>query len=264
MPSAAPSAALQRDGKIVVAGVADVPGGQDFLVARFTRQGGIDPTFGTGGFVTTDVGAEIPITMLRSRSPCNLMEGSLRRQTTDGAATDDDTEIAPVRYTPMGALDASFGAHGKISADRDDGDVSAFALRIQPDGKIAVGGYAMLGFELSQYLPDGRPDHAFGTNGVARTELGMLDTAARTLLLRRDGRLVAVGWGEAGGLDDYVVIVRYRRDGGLDKSFGRGGQGDFGSGRRFAGNADSGAPGYSSTVVKCRRTPLKRFVMATG
>lgn len=222
----ATSAAVQRDGKIVVAGVADVPGGQDFLVARFTPQGRIDPKFGVGGFVTTDVGAGDP-DLDAAFAVAVQSDGKIvaAGQTTDGPATEDDTRIAIVRYTANGVLDASFGTQGKISDDRGDRGVFALALRIQPDGKIAVGGYALFwGFRVLQYLPDGRPDEEFGTNGIAQTALGMLDTAVCALVLQRDGKLVAVGWGQAGGLDDYAVIVRYRRDGGLDRSFGRGGK----------------------------------------
>ena len=47
--------ALQPDGKIVAAGATLTPAGHnDFLVVRFARNGTLDTSFGSGGFVTTD------------------------------------------------------------------------------------------------------------------------------------------------------------------------------------------------------------------
>ncbi len=46
--------ALQSDGKIVAAGISSNSTGYDFGLARYTRTGGLDSTFGTGGKVVTD------------------------------------------------------------------------------------------------------------------------------------------------------------------------------------------------------------------
>ena len=50
---AASAVAVQPDGKIVIAGSAF---NGDFLVARYAPDGILDPSFGTGGLVTTDFG----------------------------------------------------------------------------------------------------------------------------------------------------------------------------------------------------------------
>jgi uncharacterized delta-60 repeat protein len=47
------SAVLQPDGKIVVGGTLFGGGQSQFLVARFDATGALDPTFGSGGSVTT-------------------------------------------------------------------------------------------------------------------------------------------------------------------------------------------------------------------
>jgi len=55
------SAAVQSDGKIVVAGEASSADGtlSEFAVARLNENGGLDGSFGTGGKVTTNfVGAQ--------------------------------------------------------------------------------------------------------------------------------------------------------------------------------------------------------------
>ena len=53
------SIARQSDGKFVTAGcVEDALGHPDFVITRYTRKGLLDPTFGPGGVVATDIGAD--------------------------------------------------------------------------------------------------------------------------------------------------------------------------------------------------------------
>src|SRR5262249_19411278 len=49
----ATSVALQADGKIVAAGFANLDGADDFALVRYNSNGTLDPSFGTGGKVTT-------------------------------------------------------------------------------------------------------------------------------------------------------------------------------------------------------------------
>ena len=46
--------AVQADGKPVAAGYADDGPARDFALARYTPNGALDPSFGSGGKVTTD------------------------------------------------------------------------------------------------------------------------------------------------------------------------------------------------------------------
>src|SRR6185436_681768 len=54
--NAAYSAALQADGKIVVAGMTDH--NANFAIARYNADGSLDASFGTGGRITTDLGKD--------------------------------------------------------------------------------------------------------------------------------------------------------------------------------------------------------------
>ena len=49
--------ALLPDGKILAAGSASAADGFDFSLSRFNSNGTLDTTFGSGGRVTTDLGA---------------------------------------------------------------------------------------------------------------------------------------------------------------------------------------------------------------
>src|SRR5262245_34666415 len=52
----ADSVAVQPDGKIVVAGYANIDGGEDFALVRYNSNGSLDTSFGSGGKVVTDFG----------------------------------------------------------------------------------------------------------------------------------------------------------------------------------------------------------------
>jgi uncharacterized delta-60 repeat protein len=51
------SVAIQTDGKLVVAGYSNNGTNSDFALVRYTTNGALDLTFGTGGIVTTPVGS---------------------------------------------------------------------------------------------------------------------------------------------------------------------------------------------------------------
>ncbi len=55
------SAALQSDGRIVVAGSSAAAGRDNFAVARYTRSGALDSAFGVNGIVTTSIGVSSTI-----------------------------------------------------------------------------------------------------------------------------------------------------------------------------------------------------------
>src|SRR6185436_13947049 len=84
--------------------------------------------------------------------------------------------FALARYLSDGTLDASFGSGGKVLtavAEPDEFgpmDAYAFALVIQPDGKILVAGHRnrpppayYTEIVVVRYLADGSVDPAFGT-----------------------------------------------------------------------------------------------------
>src|SRR5262249_12731734 len=56
------AAALQKDGRIVVAGRRQAQGGLDFAVARFRSDGSVDSGFGADGLATTDFGGDDAVT----------------------------------------------------------------------------------------------------------------------------------------------------------------------------------------------------------
>jgi len=212
----ATSVAIQRDGRIVAAGASSTGTGYDFALARYDSTGRLDPTFGVKGRVTTDFGHGEDVAFDLAILPdgrvvvCGL------------AATTGNDAFALARYRPDGTLDPTFGRHGKKITTFPD-NAEATGLAIQSDGKIVVAGsngdqeyYSQ--FALARYRPNGALDLTFGQGGRVLTDLGGFGVAS-DLALQPDGKLVV-----AGATRRRFALARYRMDGTLDPTFGRGGK----------------------------------------
>ncbi len=110
------TAALQNDGKIVVASSLDDNGTIDFGLARFNSDGTIDNSFGTGGVVSTNTGDSFgEILSLAIQTDGKIIAA--------GHSTDQGVhEITLARYNSDGSLDNTFGNNGiaKASINGDD------------------------------------------------------------------------------------------------------------------------------------------------
>jgi uncharacterized delta-60 repeat protein len=200
---AAAIVALQNDGKIVAAGRSD----KEFAVVRYNADGSLDPSFGRDGKVKTRLGTEEKIEDAFARM---ALQDDGKIVVVGRSWQEYSNDIAVVRYNPDGTLDASFGHAGKVMTNFPDPDGKygydeAFAVAVQADGKLVVGGT-----RLVRYNPDGTLDASFGRDGQVETE-------ARALALQRDGKLVVIG------VAGPFALARYNFNGTLDPSFGSGG-----------------------------------------
>lgn len=218
--------AVQADGKAVVVGhgVFSAASGTDFMLVRHLRDGGLDPSFGTGGKVATAFGNgggsdEAQAVAVQPDGKI-LVAGA-----SDQGATGYDFALA--RYNADGTLDATFGTNGRIITSFGNGADRAYALVVQPDGKIVVGGDSNQGangndFALARYNANGTLDTTFGNGGKVLTPIGAngASESIYSLALQTVGgatRIVAVG-----GEGDFIAAA-YRADGTLDASFGTAG-----------------------------------------
>jgi len=216
--------AVQPDGKIVVAGSSNTSQqGFDFAVTRYNRDGTLDTDFNTSGKVTTtltDLADEAYAVALQPDGKI-VVAG----YTIEGTSIQ---RFAVVRYNANGSLDTGFATSGKAVTTFSSGAGRAYAIAIQPDGKILVGGDASitatgLDFALVRYNTDGSLDTGFGTGGMVFTPIkastGRDSIYALTLQnVGGETRIVA-----AGGEGDFL-LARYTPNGTLDSSFGTGGK----------------------------------------
>jgi uncharacterized delta-60 repeat protein len=206
---------LQPDGKLVAAGHSITLEAQtaNFALARYLPAGSLDPTFGAGGLVTTDLGGFDAAFALVLQPDSKLVAAG--RSCQEGTPCD----FVLARYLPDGSLDGSFGVGGKVTTDVElRGQVNALVL--QPDGKLVAAGETFDGpsdFVLARYLPDGSLDGSFGVGGKVTTDFGSFDFVS-ALVFQPDGKLVA-----AGDSGVSFALARYLPDGRLDPTFGVGG-----------------------------------------
>ena len=215
--------AVQRDGKLVVAGTAsDLWGNSDFAIARYNSNGTLDATFGTGGKVIFDLGAYDWAAALTLQSDGKIVEA--------GATVNSRWQpmFAVVRYNNDGSLDGTFGAGGKVTTDFG-GPAQPFAAATQQDGKVLVAGFAHLAagwaFAVVRYNNDGSLDATFGTNGTQTMFFGPASSAqVNAILIQQDGKIVLVGSSNITATDGDLALARLNSDGTADNTFGNGGQ----------------------------------------
>jgi uncharacterized delta-60 repeat protein len=214
-------AALQPDGKIVVAGRRRNFPDDDFALVRYNTDGTLDSAFGAGGTVTTPIGVgDDRAAALAMQSDGKIVVAGT---TFDGARF----RLAVVRYLTDGSLDPSFGIGGKATLAIASMDGEAHAVAIQADGRIVLAGKAMATvtlFVVARFTADGSPDSSFGSGGVVLTDTGAVyGDGASAMALLADGRILVSGSGTQAGATSFA-LARYLPNGSLDSTFGIAGQ----------------------------------------
>jgi uncharacterized delta-60 repeat protein len=214
--------AVQRDRKIVVVGVSYLTVGSASWIARYTVAGTLDPSFGSGGIVRPDFGD------LSSANAVIIQEDGKIVVAGLGFLPNRSSDFALARYNSNGSLDASFDGDGRVFTDFGFGD-SAYALSIQPDGKIIAAGNARTSlsrdsneFGVARYNSDGSLDATFDGDGRVLTAFTPLTDIAVDAVVQPDGRVVVGGF--AGFSFDPPhnqdhALARYNTNGSLDAGF---------------------------------------------
>ena len=232
--ASARAVALQRDGKVVLAGRVDQPFGagccvSDFALARLTPAGSLDGSFGGDGRVVTDFlpgadnGQDAAHTVLVQADGRILAAGS-------GVAGGTSVDFAVARYRADGSLDPTFSNDGRVTSDFVGFFDEIRDVAVDREGRIVAGGQScefpgtsdeVCDFGLARYTARGTLDPQFGRRGRVRTDLGAdLGEGIRGVVVEQsDNRIVAAGQTTGPGGPD-VGLTRYRSDGRLDRSFG--------------------------------------------
>jgi uncharacterized delta-60 repeat protein len=207
--------AIQGDNRIVVAGSAATATGADYALARYNPDGTLDTFFGTGGKVTTALGA----TTNFNASSGVAVQGDGKIVLAGIVSPTTSSHMVAIRYAANGALDATFGSGGVREVTQAGDGSAAFGVVLQPDGKIVLAGYGdngvIFGITLVRLNTDGSLDAGFGTAGVA---IGAESYTARALARQADGRFVACGDSFA-GIPELLPIERFNANGSVDASF---------------------------------------------
>jgi uncharacterized delta-60 repeat protein len=207
------SMALQPDGKIVVAGKAQIGSSYDFSVMRFNSNGSPDTSFDGDGVVTIDfVGGYDYVNAMSLQADGKIVVVGASSSDNNLQSLNYDSALA--RLNTNGSLDTSFDGDGKIRVSLSNYFDTATGVAIQTDGKILTAGYTAsllnndLGtldnnFALVRYNSNGSFDNTYGINGKAVIDLFIHDLA-NDMALDSSGRAVVVG-----ETDGYFTVARF-------------------------------------------------------
>jgi uncharacterized delta-60 repeat protein len=171
----------QVDGSLVAAGSV----GSDMAVVRLTREGVLDTSFGSAGFVVVapegPAGAMSIANAVALQADGKILVGGTFQSGCDreDPACKEFFEAIVARLNPDGSLDLGFGVGGIVALDvpGTHTDIAAGGLLIEPSGTILVAGGtesdndSRYGF-VARLAPNGALDADFGTVGVTLIDLG--------------------------------------------------------------------------------------------
>jgi uncharacterized delta-60 repeat protein len=220
-------ALVVRGGKILVAGTSyqGASTDLDFALLRYNLDGTLDQTFGSGGAVTIPIVSGEKV-MDKAEALAVQADGKIVVAGWSGS------DFALARFNPDGTLDTSsdadpsvhFDTDGKVTTDFDSSQDGAYALTLQPDGKIVAAGESLANdlakrdFALARYNTDGSLDTTFGSGGRLTTDFGNHDTV-EAVVVEDDGSIFAAGYSANQVASDFA-LARYDEGGTPVGSFG--------------------------------------------
>jgi uncharacterized delta-60 repeat protein len=184
------------------------------MAARLNRNGSLDPSFGSGGVFTADLGLGVagvvdPPLPRAARAPHGKVLVAF------------DDRLA--RVLPNGGLDPSFGSNGIVTLPPGVAQGLAVTSAGKPVVAETLSGPDASSFAVIRYLPNGSPDPSFGTGGTAVAHFGRADHAA-AIAVDGGGRVVLAGSvrsGPPGARNaEKLAVLRLTARGNPDRGFG--------------------------------------------
>jgi uncharacterized delta-60 repeat protein len=241
--------------------------------------GALDPTFGSGGIVTTQVstgGSRNDI----ANAVILQSDGKIVAAGSAEIGKNNTASQALVRYSPAGGLDTTFGGTGKVLTTIGNGG-RFYGVAQYPnagtanDGKIVAAGYTLSkttgrDFALARYNLNGSLDTTFGTGsrptGIVTTDFfGGLDNGD-AVVLQPDGKIIVAGnaYNAAvpGPNHQEFALARYNANGTLDGTFGSGGKVTLLVGTEGYANAVALQPDGKIVVAGTANGTLPEFAVA--
>ena len=194
--------------------------------------GSLDPSFGTGGMVTTLIGSGSTAAVGALQPDEKIVvAGGVVEASGQGA-------LALARYLPDGQLDTTFGpshnGEDVLNPSLKLDGASSIAVVSDPgqadDGDFVVSGAwydpatLKYGSALARFTPSGSPDTSFAGTGVILEPQSSTVTITGPLLIQPGGKIL-VG-GVKNGASQLAVVERFNVDGTPDSTFANPGVND--------------------------------------
>jgi len=139
---------VQRDGKLVAAGLTRAPGTDSLALARYTTKGRLDSSFGNRGRVVAPGSGAASAVAIQADSKILAAASTFAGSKAAGSL---------MRYGAGGQVDHGFGQGGKVATGAVD------AIAVQKDGRIVTTGRSLL-----RYTARGVPIRALDTAARSR------------------------------------------------------------------------------------------------
>jgi uncharacterized delta-60 repeat protein len=189
----------------------------------YLTAGGLDPSFGTGGKVTTDFLAAAPS---RALATLALPDGKALAVGYSQTAN-ESFQLAMARFLPDGRLDATFGKGGTVVSSFGGEATGDDVVRLA-DGRLIVAGILDGKLMVERFSADGVLDSTFGNRGLfvdrtLATNIGS-EFIRSFVRVRGDGRIVAAVNSRLNYTQEQAFhVVQLNADGTLDRTFADGG-----------------------------------------
>lgn len=197
----------------------------DILLSKYGSNSFPIPSFGTSGSESLDLGLVETSTELALQNDGKVVLAGSQ------AESGFPENVIVVRLTANGMLDQTFNGTGWVNLMLSTGIDRPSDMIVLPDGRILVVGIAanqsvtsLEAFAL-RLMPDGSYDNSFGTNGLARYDIGTGDDYASAVVLQPDGKAIIGGGTNDNStiLNEDFLLLRINEDGSIDQSFGNNG-----------------------------------------
>lgn len=206
---------VDANGKIVVAGNANISGQINLFIARFTSAGAIDTTFGnnSSGYNTITANAYYKGNSLAIDTNAKLVVAGV-------ASSLNGSDFLVARFNTNGQLDTTFNSIGIVTTTIPNYSVNnATSVSVDSSNRIVACGYSNNNnnslFVIVRYTSSGTLDTGFGvnSNGVVTNAIGT-NSQIFSSVIDANGNIVV------GGLsDNNFAIARYNTNGSLDTTF---------------------------------------------
>jgi len=216
--------ALQSDGKIVGAGLANNGIHFNMTLIRYTSTGTLDDSFGSGGIVINNFVAtqDNGLFALVLQPDDKILVAGITE-------TQGVSEWVLLRYETNGNLDMTFNGTGFVTTPMAVSPAFLqMAMALQSDGKIVVVGTTgdanSTAFTLARYTANGSLDLTFGGGtGIVTSAISGSDIAT-SVIVQPNGKIVLGGqvFNSNSGFSNFA-LVGYNQDGSIDTTFNQGG-----------------------------------------
>jgi uncharacterized delta-60 repeat protein len=180
--------------------------------------GALDPTFGSGGIVTTALIQKNSVGSISATGVLLQPNGDIIAYGYfEGNKFIKGGGGVMARYTPTGRLDTTFGSNGFVVTPN-----VVLRAALQSNGKIVT---LLNGGNVDRYNSNGSLDTTFGSNGVVGVPFNTVFNDDAGLLIQPSNDDIVVGGGiYSNTADSPFALVRYTANGTLDPTFGNGGE----------------------------------------